>query len=73
MKKDLLTNQSVKLNELSWTNVLTQYLNIQTVLLNKLKYSYLNDACLFFGSYYENMIRVSDQKVFEFFFYTQFN
>jgi len=59
-----LTNQGVKLNDLSWTSVLTQYINIQTVLLYKLKYSYLNDACLFFGSYYENMIRVSNVEKF---------
>jgi hypothetical protein len=41
-----------------WTNVLCLYIDIQTVLLMRSKYKYLNDSILFFGSYYEAMIQV---------------
>lgn len=34
------------------------YINIQTVLLSKLKYNYLRDSILFFGSYFETMVHI---------------
>ena len=42
-----------------WTNVLCLYMDIQTNLLMKSKYKYLNDSILFFGSYHESMVQVN--------------
>jgi hypothetical protein len=44
--------------EIKWSDVLCLYFNIQTFLLSKLKYKYLKQSILFFGSYYETMIQV---------------
>lgn len=38
-----------------WKSILKLYVNIQTVLLEKLKYKYLKDSILFFGSYFESI------------------
>ena len=45
-----------------WTNVLCLYIDIQTILLMKSKYKYLNDSILFFGSYFEAMVQVIKEK-----------
>lgn len=37
---------------------LRAYINTQTLLLAKLKYKYLKDSLLFFGTYYETMVQV---------------
>ena len=47
-----------KLNTGSWSSVLNLYFNIQTLLLSNLKYKYLKDSTLFFGSYYDHMLQV---------------
>jgi hypothetical protein len=52
-----------KLFRIKWSNVLCMYLNVQTILLKRLKYSYLKEATLFFGSYYETMIQVCSLKI----------
>jgi hypothetical protein len=52
---------TIKTNVL-WTNVLCLYIDIQTILLMKSKYKYLNDSILFFGSYFEAMVQVIKEK-----------
>ncbi|CAF0748696.1 unnamed protein product [Brachionus calyciflorus] len=42
-----------------WSNVLKIYINIQTTLIEKLKYKYLKDSILFFGSYFETMVQIA--------------
>ena len=44
---------------LTWSHTLRLYVNIQTCLLAQLKYKYVKDAIVFFGSYYDQMIHVS--------------
>ncbi|RNA38292.1 nucleoporin NUP188-like protein [Brachionus plicatilis] len=39
----------------NWKSILKLYISIQTVLLKKLKYKYLKDSILFFGSYFETI------------------
>ncbi len=46
-------------NSKIWCDALRLYINIQTLLLNKLKYNFLSDSILFVGSYYEVMVQVS--------------
>lgn len=41
-----------------WSEVLRLYINIQTLLLKKLKYNFINEAELFIGSYNEIMMQV---------------
>ncbi len=45
-------------NSKTWGDTLRLYINIQTLLLNKLKYNFLSDSILFIGSYYELMVQV---------------
>jgi hypothetical protein len=56
-KKIKLINDPAK-STLTWSNSLRLYINIQTILLKKLKYNYLNDSIIFFGSFYESFIQV---------------
>lgn len=54
MKKIKLNNEVVT----KWSQVLRLYVNIQSLMLTKLKYNYLKDSLLFFGTYYETMVQV---------------
>ncbi len=49
-------------NSILWCDTLRLYINIHTLLLNKLKYNFLSDSILFVGSYYELMVQVINQK-----------
>jgi hypothetical protein len=47
-----------KFGLVTWSNVLCLYFDIQAVLLKNLKYLYLKDTIIFFGSYYEAIASV---------------
>lgn len=51
-------NIEPKTNKNKWSQSLRVYINTQTLLLTKLKYNYLKDSLLFFGTYYETMVQV---------------
>ena len=55
-KKNNIKEES---EHITWSNALCLYFDIQTVLLNNLKFLYLKDSIIFFGSYYETIARVT--------------
>jgi hypothetical protein len=59
MKKIKLNNEVVT----QWSQVLRLYVNIQSLMLTKLKYNYLKDSLLFFGTYYETMVQVISKEI----------
>jgi hypothetical protein len=52
------TDELVKSEDITWSQVLCLYFDIQTVLLKSLKLLYLRDSIIFFGSYYETIARI---------------